>query len=166
MMRFILTLVFISFIVNLNAQDYDRIIGVRGGIISGITYKWFEDDENAYEAMFSIKNRGIRISGFKEVHNPYLWEFSNKLFFFYGYGVHAGIYGKYKNEFSFIKTNYINTKRRYTVLGLDAILGVEYRVLRYPFVIGLEYIPFFDLFGPNYFNLHLGNTALSIKMKF
>ncbi|MCK4664166.1 MAG: hypothetical protein KAT68_14960 [Bacteroidales bacterium] len=155
---FLLLITFSAF-----SQNYWHAAGVRGGLSSGITYKKFLDDENAFEGMISFK-RGIKFTLLKEVHEPKFNEFVENLYVFHGFGGHLGFLNKdYNSETIKIINTELNKSYTTPVIGLDAIMGIEYRFESVPFVIGIEYKPYFDLFGKSIFDIHLGDFAFALK---
>jgi len=160
-----ITLVILLFCITRGlSQDYHSAIGLRGGYSSGISYKRCLNDEIAYEGIFTIKNLGIQVTGLKEFHQPLLWKQSDKLYFVYGYGGHLGFFNRYYyHRFMSPFNRPIRSNISYFVTGLDALLGIEYRFIRFPFLAGVEYKPFFHLFGPNYFNMYLADVAITFK---
>jgi len=161
MKRYILPL-FLLLSVMCNAQEFSRAIGFRTGFNSGVTYKYFLNENDAYELILGLNN-GIIITALKENHRFLLNDFSDRVFYFYGFGAHMGFQNFYENSDN---TNYtINFRNIVTkpVLGLDAIIGAEYRFKAFPVSIGLELKPFFNLFGKGYFNFYYSNLSLSVK---
>jgi hypothetical protein len=52
------------------------------------------------------------------------------------------------------------------VIGLDAIIGMEFRLDRIPLTFSLDAKPFFELFGQNMFRLSVFDIGLSVKVHF
>jgi len=149
------------------AQDYNQAVGIRGGVFSGVSYKIFKTEQMSYEGIVSTNYGGIRFVGLKQLSKPTLTQYSDKIFFIHGFGGHAGFYSNYRiNHFLTPVSMRSRQSLNYVVIGMDAFFGLEYRVIKYPVTFGLEIIPFFDLFGPNYFNMNLGDLALSVKYTF
>ncbi|MBN2683467.1 MAG: hypothetical protein JXR58_13315 [Bacteroidales bacterium] len=146
------------------AQDYIQAVGYRGGFTNGITGKMFVDAETAYEGLVAFRYGGIHFAAYKLKHKAANWKYSDKLFVFTGFGVHAGFFNNY-DTYNFLSPFRATYKRNitYSVIGLDGVLGLEYRFIKHPFVAAIDFNPFFDLFGPNYFNMHINNFAISIK---
>jgi len=119
-----------------NAQDYNTGIGLRGGWASGLTIKHFMHGNKAVEGIFDSRWHGFSVTGLYEVHQQ-AFEV-NRLNWYYGIGAHIGFWnGKYY-------WNY-NDDRNYTVIGIDAILGLEYNFEEIPFNIGIDWKPAFNL---------------------
>ncbi|MBW6536341.1 MAG: hypothetical protein K0B11_15130 [Mariniphaga sp.] len=152
---FVLTLV-ISTAVTVNAQDYNTGIGVRGGIRNGLTVKHFISSNKAIEGILTShwKWHGYGVTGLYEIHAQ---AFNTpRLNWYYGFGGHFGSYGD-------------DNKRaldgnRYSAIGLDGIIGIEYNVIDIPFNISLDWKPSIDLIGDFY--PWADEVALSIRFIF
>jgi len=168
-----LTLIFIvlsiSFIVN--GQDYRTAIGVRLGTFEdGITLKHFVNSQGALEGILSFGYRSFLITGLYEKHQP----FPNApgLSWFFGGGAHVGFYkdGYYYYYYHYHHGTYVvgngvvydqfgNVVYYYgpgyssTDVGLDFILGMEYKFQKAPITLGLDVKPFVDFVtgGPYFF---------------
>ncbi|MBN1183063.1 MAG: hypothetical protein JXB49_12290 [Bacteroidales bacterium] len=157
----------ISMIAGINcfAQNYTRDFGLTGGTRSGLCYRIFIEDEEAYEGMLSFEDNGLQISGFKEFFRPAFFEFSDNLWFGYGYGGHAGFV--YIDNYHFLFNNYhIDRKTAAPVIGVDALLGLEYRIRELPFIIGINYKPYMQFSTIQFFSLNLLDTGLTFKYRF
>lgn len=167
-MRYTLLIItLILFSAGTKAQDYDHAFGYKGGFSYGIAYKMYMDDEVAFETTMGFRFRGVHFGIYKLKHKPANWRKSDKLFLYTGYGAHTGFYNRY-DGYNFFSPFYqpVKINKTYAVVGLDGVIGAEYRFLRFPLMISAEFNPFFDLFGPNYFNIHLTNFAFSAKYTF
>ena len=164
-MRYFLIICFVLLSFNTMSQDYFRAAGFRGGYISGFTYKQFLDDEMAVEGLISFKYRGIQATVLRLFHRPALFEFSDNLYFVYGYGGHFGY--TYSDKISFFFNRYYYDEEAfYPIIGMDAYFGVEYPVRNYPFVISFNYKPFFEYSIPGFFKVNLSDFAFSFKYTF
>jgi len=151
--------------LNSYSQEYYRAVGLRGGLTSGITYKQFLDDETAVEGILSFKRGGIQITVLHQIHEPALFEFSDNLYFVYGYGGHFGYSFSKKFNFFFNKY-YYEEDTFYPIIGMDAFLGLEYQIRDFPFVVSFDYKPFFEFSIPRFFKINLGDFAFSFKYTF
>ncbi|QJX47409.1 hypothetical protein HMJ29_10860 [Hymenobacter taeanensis] len=137
---------------------YTTGIGLRGGgWSSGLSVKHFLSGKNnvAFEGLLTREYaaRGGRLTLMLEKHLP-VYDFKG-LQFYYGAGAHVGSYrGRYyftderfrrgkKYDYYYI---YRNDDTNYLVGGADLILGLEYKMEDLPFVIGVDYKPFFEVF--------------------
>ena len=151
----ILFLIFTSF--QAVSQDYKNALGVRGGWPSGVTFKTFIAPDRALEGILSGYRGGFEITGLYELHQqafdvPYL-----KLY--YGPGMHIGLFSD-----NVLLPSYYHTRRgRGFLLGLDAVLGIEYTFTEVPFVVGFDLKPALDL-SPQPF-LYL-TSGLSVRWYF
>ena len=99
------------------AQDYNTGIGLRGGFTNGLTIKHFVGSKSAFEGIIASRWRGLELTGLYEIHNRAFD--TERLNWYYGFGAHIG----------FWNGNHIGWGERgesYTVIGVDAILGLEY----------------------------------------
>jgi len=148
-----------------SGSGYSTGIGLRGGgYSSGLTVKHFLSGKNgvAIEGLVTTeyKARGARLTilGEKHIGIPD----AKGLQFYYGAGFHAGAYqGRYyfaderfyydgrKGDEYFVKGNkygYYYDEATYIAFGADLILGLEYKLPDLPFVVGVDYKPFFEVF--------------------
>jgi len=78
-MKITLTIIAAFFILTVAAQDHRNAIGLRGGFSSGVTYRVFVDDFNAFEGWlgFRFYTTPIALSvdykPFIELSGPYLF---------------------------------------------------------------------------------------------
>lgn len=149
-----------------SGQDYRNAIGVRlGGLTSGLTYKHV-GQSGGFEGLLSFSHRAFVITGLYEKHN----DISNApgLRWFYGAGGHIGFfqYGGYyywvNKHGRFVYVDGYDGPSR-TVLGLDAILGLDYKFNGAPFDISLDIKPFVDFWGGAYGYF---DGALSVRFTF
>ena len=156
---------------------YTTGVGFRGGgWSSGLTVKHFLSGKNgvAFEGLLTTEYqaRGARFTALLEKHKP-IAGFTG-LQFYYGAGAHLGTYkgrhysagrfyrnGKYKNDYYVV---YYEDDRSYVVFGADLILGLEYKMPDLPFVLGVDYKPFFEVFDgrTGFYN----DAAISLRFTF
>lgn len=145
---FIVAIIFCatSIFTTLHAQSYKTGLGLRfGGLTSGLTLKHFTNQTTALEGIVSLGRQSILVTGLYEKHAPLGGAGSAKLF--YGFGGHLGFFqdgGRY----------YYNDNRIYTsstVVGIDGILGLDFKLNKAPINISMDVKPFVDFFGGNYF---------------
>jgi hypothetical protein len=149
-------------------QDYHNAIGARlGGLTSGLTFKHFGKPQGAFEGILSFGYRTFLITALYEQHNT----IANApgLRWFYGGGGHIGFfrYGGYyywmnKKNGKFIYVDGPGDRSR-AVVGLDFIIGLDYKFKDAPFDLSLDLKPFVDFWdGPyGYFD-----GALSARFTF
>ncbi|NOZ47560.1 MAG: hypothetical protein GXO79_12385 [Chlorobi bacterium] len=165
-MKYIFILIFSLFSYSIYAQEYTKAFGLRTGNNSAFTYKSFFNDMESFEGMLSFK-QGIIISVLKEQNELAFVNFSDRIFYYYGFGGHIGFVNNSTDNSAFytISKNF-RQNLTHPVVGLDVLVGIEYRFVSVPFIAGLEVKPYFDLFGTNYFSMHTGDLSLTIKYIF
>jgi hypothetical protein len=126
------------------SSTYNTGIGLRGGLASGLTVKHFIREGAALEGIISPAYKGsFIITGLYEIHAP---AFSvSGLQWYYGAGAHIGFYPGG------------------VPIGIDGILGIEYKIFEIPFVVGLDIKPAIHL---NYFSASYFDGALSLRYAF
>ncbi|WP_426060962.1 hypothetical protein [Hymenobacter sp. B1770] len=162
-----------------SSSGYNTGIGLRGGgYSSGLTIKHFLGNKNgvALEALLTTeyKARGARLTLLGEKHKTVADV--KGLQFYYGAGFHAGSYqGRHyfsdtryykgrKGEVYFDNRTYMRDEETYIAFGADLILGLEYKIEDLPFVIGVDYKPFFDVF--NGYTGFYNDAAVSLRFTF
>jgi len=114
---------------------------LRGGLYNGITYKNFITNSTAIEGILHTRWHGWELVGLMEHHNDI--QDVDGLYWFYGYGAHIGFYDA--------KYTHWDTEGTSTVIGIDGIIGVEYKIPRVPIAIGLDWKPYVNLIGYSHF---------------
>ena len=158
-MKKVLFLAAIIFFVSsgLFAQDYKTAIGIRGGFPTGINFKASIGQGKALEAILSGYGGGFELTGLLEFHKQ-AFDTPN-LNFYYGPGVHIGSFGAN----TVIPGYYGNNRATGFIIGVDAILGIEYTLTDIPFVIGIDVKPAIDFATTPAFYVA---TGLSIRFYF
>lgn len=151
-LKYIATLLLMAQLASVHSQDYKKSVKIRPVDNYGLSFKQLTGFENGYEISLSKIEYVYRLGALRVFQKP-AWPLkSDKLFFCYGYGVHlsAGdgydIYNPFK---PFSKPRKYN--RTYLSAGLDGYAGLEYRLLKHPLTLNLDYVPNFEFFGPAYF---------------
>lgn len=149
--------------MTLKAQEYQTGLGLRlGGINRGITVKHFLGGTSAIEGIVGFARHSISITGLFEKHQPF--PTAPGLSWYYGGGAHIGsmsgdyTYGYYhsnKDKYDYHE-NYDNT----FYMGVDFIIGLEYKFKDVPISLGLDVKPQIDIV-PGFYTYFDG--ALSIR---
>lgn len=113
------------------AQNYDQSLGLRVGLSQGLTYKQFVNRDFAVEAMALVKDRSYNLTAIAEKHDMFLD--TRGLQWYYGLGGHVDIVQPVNSE--------ATSKKFAFYPGLDAILGFEYSLRRYPFSVSVDWKP-------------------------
>lgn len=149
--------------------QYDRSAGLRLGRFSGVTFKKFVHEEEAFEFLLSGRNDGLQLTGLYEFHTPLKWGLSDRLYLNYGAGGHFGYERDDRPRFVFLPGNQvelINRSRHLFTMGVDALVGIEYRWLAFPLTVGIDMKPYFDFIGMRSTRLRFWDTALTVKYIF
>ena len=121
----------------LYAQDYRPAIGIPGGYVSGVTVKHFTDNQTALEGILSFGRWGFNFTGLYELHAPAFDV--ERLHWFYGAGAHIG---QWNDDYPTL-----NERGTFAVVGLDAIIGLEYDIEDIPFTLSADWKPTLNLTG-------------------
>lgn len=155
-MKLLLT-IFSFFAISLfvNAQtnkeaEFTNAVGVK--IYPGaITFKHFTQKNKAFEGLGYISSDGFRLTGLYEMYYPL--GSTEGLQWFLGAGAHIGVWSekwKLNNP----------TKESGGVLGIDGIIGIDYKVKGAPLNLSFDWQPSFNLIGYNYFESGWGGLAI------
>ncbi|MBI3235373.1 MAG: hypothetical protein HYZ42_15280 [Bacteroidetes bacterium] len=165
-----LAFICIMFGINSNAQNsnqpagsytYKNAIGIRGGVTSGLTFKHFMNQSTTIEGIVSAWPYNFQLTGLYE-------KYSNTsvpgLNFYYGAGGHIRT-GDYNTTVYHFKREVIMYRNGETGIGVDGILGLEYKIKPIPFAISLDVKPFLEVTntGNSYFSF---DPSLGIKFTF
>lgn len=154
MKRLIIVVIIVAgMAVSASAQDYRTAIGVRAGYPAGITLKHFMSGKTAFEGLFTTRWGGLAVTGLFEAHAQ-AFDVGN-LNWYYGFGAHVGFFDANRNRY------WGDDGRDYTVVGVDGILGIEYRFTEIPIVLGVDWKPSFDILG--YTDFYGDGIALSVR---
>ncbi len=141
------------------SQSYGTAIGARlGGLTSGLTIKHFISRDAALEGIVSFGSQSFIITGLYEAHNPISG--ASGLQWLYGVGAHIGFFNDGGSYYTFRGNRVYNNR---SVVGLDLILGLDYKFKGAPINIGLDVKPIIDFYDGAivYFD-----TGLSIRLTF
>jgi hypothetical protein len=159
-------LVFGLFLTGLvNAQNYTRDAGIRLGDYFSATYRQFIEEDEAVEGMLFFGRQGASITILKEYFQPTLGHISEYLYFQYGYGAHLGF--RYTDHYKVMNRTYALNEYRFTpLLGINGLVGLEYRFPAFPFVVSVDLKPYFEYSTIQIFSIYLQSAGISIKYKF
>lgn len=150
MQKIFLLFILATLITTAHAQStYNRALGLKfpGGF--SVTYKKFVTDTRNVEAQFTAWHKGVRVSGLYEF-NFYTFKDVPELSWFVGPGVHLGFW---KNEF---KNNYNSA----VDLGIDGIIGLDYKLKDVPIDVSVDWEPAVTLIGSAGFTPAFGGIAI------
>lgn len=126
----------------INTGDYRTAIGLRGGYTSGLTIKHFLSNGNAFEGIIGSWANAFSVTGLYEWHAPTTVK---GLKWYYGVGAHATVYREgyyyYREGKKGRPYRYYRYNENGTGVGVDGILGIEYKIPPIPFALSLDLKP-------------------------
>lgn len=134
------------------AQLYNTGIGARFGWFNGLTIKHFIGSDRAIEGILASRWEGFIITGLYEFQKP---TGVNQLDWFIGGGAHIGFWDS--------NWGYNNDNNDDMALGLDFILGLDYKFEDIPIDLSLDWKPAFNMFGNGFWG---DGLALSARFTF
>jgi hypothetical protein len=138
-------------------QEYKTSLGLRAGQPYGLTVKHFLSEKNAVEGIFAsyLNWGGFVVTGLYENEN-WTGEYPG-LNWFWGVGAHIGFWNAGMNP-------HLNSTYTGSIIGADAILGLEYTFDEIPLNLSLDLLPTLNLIGdPGWGGL---NGGFSIRYVF
>ena len=160
----VLTILILSGFV-LQAQDKMTSLGLRAGGLSGISFKFVDEDLSAFEIIAGNQWDGFRVTGLVQKYKPLATDRISGLYMFSGFGAHSGFTRFRKNKEKVVDgiRYYSNNKRTSPIIGADFIIGMEYHFESIPFHFSVDYKPYFDFFGEDFFRPDLWDFGFTIK---
>jgi len=121
----------------------------------GITYKTFIKDNVAIEGVGYFWEYGSRITGLYQFYGDI--DVVDGLKWYAGFGAHIGFWNdKWKKDYP--------TRETGLAIGVDGVLGIDYKIGGAPLNLSLDWQPSFNLVGYNY--LESGWGGLGIRYTF
>jgi hypothetical protein len=164
-MKLLTTILLLSLSTTLAAQYERTSIGLRGGGVSGFSFKHIDEDLTAVEVIAGWQENGFRLVGMIQKYKPIATSRLANLFIITGFGAHSGYirYNRYptyhENGTVFYSENHYYTP----VFGGDFILGLEYHFESIPLNFSVDYKPYFQLFGEEHFRLDLWDLGFTVR---
>ena len=147
------------------AQNYTRDAGLRVGDYFTATYRQYLEEDQGIEGMLFFGRRGITLTVLREHFQPALGHISGNLYFQYGYGAHLGF--RYLDHYQIINRTYqLDGYKLTPLLGIDGLIGLEYRFPEFPFLVSLDIKPYFEYSTIQIFSIYLQSVGFSIKYRF
>lgn len=147
------------------SQNYTRDAGMRIGDYFSLTYRQYLYNDQALEGLLFFGRHGITLGALKEFFQPAFGGVSDNLFLQYGYGAHIG----YRNtdHYRILNRTYQIDGNTFTpLIGIDGLVGLEYRFPEFPFLISMDIKPYFEFSTIPVFSLYLSSFGLSLKYRF
>lgn len=169
---FIALFIGITFATQITAQEmripaasssYHTAIGLRAGVTSGVTFKQFLGGPTAVEVIAGIWPYGFSGTVLFEKHAN---AGAEGLAWYYGAGGHAVIQsGRIYYPHRSPRYDYYYSTGSALGLGVDGIIGLEYKIKPIPFAVSLDLKPFAEVNTAGYVFLGL-DPGLGIKLAF
>ncbi len=142
-------------------QNYDLAVGARFGANSGVSVRKNIGDYWAGEVMLAGYKDASALAFLLERQTVVEWFPDFPMTAYYGFGAHLGV-GTFVPKFA-RDYPYYGSKRTSLRMGIDAVLGLEYRIPQYPFALSAETKPYYEFFGGYYSGFYIPAIAFSIK---
>jgi hypothetical protein len=170
-MKYFLILISCLTIKAVQAQDYKNAAGIRFGNTDGVSYKRFVTDNGAVELMlgFGGDDGGLQLYSTYQWYQPIPAKFTENLFFYYGVGGHVGYINQYTEQQYYANDSTVvseNGDKYYYAIGVDGVLGIEYRIYTVPMTVGIEIKPYFEYYGLEYTQFNFWDFGFTVKYIF
>ncbi len=132
------------------SSDYKTAVGVK--VFPGaISVKHFISQNNAVEGLGYFWQYGFRLTGLYEMHNNI--NGVDGLKWYIGAGAHAGFYNtSYTKDFP--------SRNGSVEIGIDGVLGLDYKIQGVPLNISFDWQPVFNLVGNTGFDGGWGGLGI------
>lgn len=124
------------------AQDYKTAIGLRAGETSGLTIKHFIGGSSALEGIIGLWSHGLSLTLLYEKHQGVGGKGLN---LYYGAGGHVAFETGYYSWYYHKNKRYYDHRHGHVGLGIDGVLGLEYKFPPVPIAISLDIKPFLEI---------------------
>lgn len=149
---------------SINTYEYKNALGLRAGETSGLTYKHFFKNNNAFEGIFSFWPYSFGFTGLYEKHTNIGVPGLN---LYYGLGGHINAGGaRYRAYYIYNDKQYVYVRRTDEVaVGFDGIIGIEYKFKPVPIAVSADLKPYVETsnYGYTYFTL---DPSVGVKFTF
>ncbi len=145
----VVTLLIASAKISFGQSTYSKAIGVKFPAGFSVSYKDFLTDTRNLEAQATIWNKGFKVSGLYEF-NFYVFNNADGLALFAGPGAHIGFW---KQQY---KSDYGST----IDIGIDGIIGLDYKFKDAPINLSVDWQPSITLIGSAGFAPASGGLAV------
>lgn len=126
-----------------SGSTYKTAVGLRAGETSGLTIKHFTGESSALEFIIGVWPYGFSGTALFEKHTNAGVEGLN---WYYGGGTHAAVQsGRIYYAYSDRRYDYYYRTGSDLGLGVDGIVGVEYKIKPIPFAVSLDLKPFVEV---------------------
>ena len=170
-MKYIYLLLFLFIATSALGQEYKNSAGFRLGKTDGFTYKRFLTDRGAVEFMlgFGGYDKGMQAYTTYQWHYQIPAQFTQSLYLYYGVGGHVGYIRPNTSRSYYVNDTTIITeeeKQTYYAVGVDGIIGLEYRIFTVPMTVSMELKPYFEYYGLRYTQFNFWDFGFTVKYIF
>lgn len=151
---------------SVNNGSYRTAIGLRLGQTSGLTLKRYTGDRTAIEGIIGVWPNALSLTALFE---RYTYAGMEGLRWYYGAGGHVAF------QTNTVKATYVTYDGRYYYysyraredmgVGIDGLIGIEYKIPPIPFAISLDVKPFVEVSTSGYLYMFL-DPGIGIKFTF
>ena len=134
---------------------YKKAIGVKM-YPSAISYKSFMTNTKAIEVLGYFTLDGFRTTIMIEKYSPFAN--TEQLSWYIGYGGHLGIWSE-----EWKKNN--PTHKAGIALGVDGIIGLDYKIKNAPLNLSIDWQPSFNVVGSSYFESGWAGLGIRYTLK-
>ncbi len=146
-----------------DGDSYNTAIGLRAGETSGLTIKHFISNRTAIEGILGVWHHGFNATILFEQHQS---AFSvSGLNWYYGGGGHVSVVNRNRVWYNYRGDRYVRYYDQNLALGIDGIIGIEYKIPKAPFSVSLDVKPYIEVISNG--NIWTGlDPGFGIKVTF
>jgi hypothetical protein len=139
------------------AQEKSQAIGLRLGMVQGITYQNTINESFSGEAVLAMFRYNPMLLGFVQYYVPKFLD-NEQMALFFGLGIHAAYIEGHKNVEWY--PDFQSQQLWHFLSGVDAQMGIKYNFSEFPLNLSLDFRPAYNLVGHNGYWFDM---ALSIR---
>jgi hypothetical protein len=151
------------------SQIYEKQVGLRLGVTSGISGKVIKNDRTAIEGLFGFRDGGLQLAVLLESYHPIIKTNTTHWMMYFGGGGHIGYVDGYNRVRRWSNTSgYYYEEQRIAgpVIGIDGVIGTDYTFNKVPITLTLEFKPFLELQDFRKFKVNFWDVGFGIKYSF
>jgi hypothetical protein len=167
-MRNLVVLILLIATIPSFGQDRHNAVGLRGGGTWGVTYDYIHSEYTGISGLISFREKGMQITGLLKFYRPAFQRVTDRFWWYFGFGAHVG-YHKWKEYYYYYNSQYYYYREvtKYApVMGIDGNIGIEFRMDVLPITISVDYLPYFELLGKDYYKMQFFDFGFGIKYTF
>lgn len=162
-------LIFYLFVQNAFSQVYEKQVGIRLGVTSGISGKVIKDDRTAIEGLLGFRDGGIQMNVLLESYHPLIKTNTTHWMMYFGGGGHVGYVDGYNRVRRWSNTSgYYYEEQRISgpVIGIDGVIGTDYTFNKVPITLTIEFKPYLEFQDFQHFQVNFWDFGFGIKYSF